>query len=224
MIADNIKNVTQRIARCCEKSGRLVDDVQLVCVTKEASVEEIDQAIEAGIRIVGESRIQDAMAKHRIIGDRVTWHLIGHLQTNKVKDAVKMFSLIHSLDSLRLAKEINKEAEKLGKVQDVLVQVNISGEETKFGIAPGGIVEFLKQLSSYRNINIKGLMTIAPEVDDAEKVRPYFRALRQLRDKINAMHLASCELSILSMGMTNDFEVAIEEGANMVRIGRAIFR
>lgn len=217
MIADNIKSVTERIARSCKKAGRRPEDVRLICVTKTASVKDIEEALRSGIiRSIGENRVQDAIFKHAIIGNRAEWHLIGHLQTNKAKDAVKIFSLIHSVDSLRLAKEIDGEASKIGKVQDILIQVNTSGEASKFGIEPAEAENLIKEVSLYHNINIKGLMTIAPEVSDPETVRPYFRALKELKDKINTLH-------ILSMGMTGDFEVAVEEGSNMVRIGRAIF-
>lgn len=216
MIADNLKSVRQRIARCCEKTGRPPEEVELVCVTKEASVDDAAQALVSGAKILGENRVRDALIKYKVIGDRATWHLIGHLQTNKVKDAVRIFSLIHSVDSARLAEEIDKSAAKIGKVQDVLIQVNVSGSATKFGLAADKVSDFLKEISLYRNISIKGLMTIAPEVSDPEKARPYFRMLRELKDRIDKSY-------ILSMGMTNDFEAAIEEGSEMVRIGRAIF-
>lgn len=216
MIADNIQSVTQRIASACEKSGRASSDVKLVCVTKMASIEAMEEAIAAGAHILGENRVQDASAKYAIIGNKAEWHLIGHLQTNKAKEAVRIFSLIHSVDSARLAKEIDREAAKINKVQDILIQVNVSGEESKFGIEPGSLENLLKEISAFSNVNIKGLMTIAPEVDDPETIRPYFRALRELRDRIS-------NLQLLSMGMTGDFEVAIEEGSNMVRVGRAIF-
>lgn len=217
MIAENIIAVTQRIARSCEKSGRPAGSVELICVTKEAAVEQMEDALNAGARIFGENRVQDAISKHRVIGDKAGWHLIGHLQTNKAKDAVKIFDLIHSVDSVHLAREIDKQAGKAGKIQNILMQVNTSGEESKFGVMPEAVADLLKDISIYPNIGIKGLMTIAPEVEDPETVRPYFRALRELRDKINGSWS-------LSMGMTNDFEVAIEEGATMVRVGRAIFK
>ena len=223
MISDNIRTVTQRIAKSCEKSGRPSDDVELVCVTKEADAGQIGEAIGIGVHTIGENRVQDALAKHRIIGDKAAWHLIGHLQTNKAKDALRIFSLIHSLYSVRLAGEIDKEAKKIGKVQDVLVQVNVSGEESKFGIASGELEGFFKETSLYKNINIRGLMTIAPLADDPEKSRPHFRRLKELRDTINDKRLTINELCVLSMGMTDDFEIAIEEGSTMVRIGRAIF-
>jgi len=248
MISDNIQSVRQRIAGCCEKSGRRPEEVRLICVTKTASVGQIEEALAAGVAALGENRIQDAVAKHAVIGDRAQWHLIGHLQTNKARDAVKIFSLIHSVDTIRLAKKIDKEAAKLGKIQDILIQVNpvrniisngvnTSGEASKFGIEPGKAEGFIKEVTLYPNINIKGLMTIAPEVDDLEKVRPYFRALRELKDRLSLVKIGTVPtlvkplpggqspfLPILSMGMTDDFEVAIEEGSNMVRIGRAIFR
>lgn len=217
MVADNLKNVTLRMSRCCEKAGRPPSSVKLICVTKTAGIDQICEAISCGCRDIGENRVQDAIVKHRAIGDKAVWHLIGHLQTNKVKDAVRIFSLIHSIDSIHLAKEISKEAGKISKTQDILIQVNTSGEESKFGLAPGEVTSFFNEVSLYPNINILGLMTIAPEVDDPETVRPYFRRLREIRDGV------SRKLQILSMGMTNDFEVAIEEGSTMVRIGRAIF-
>ena len=222
MIADNIKSVRHRIAMACEKAGRPAESVQLVCVTKEATVDQIREAIAAGVSILGENRVQDAVAKHGIIGDAASWHLVGHLQTNKVKDAVRIFSLIHSVDSLRCAEAIDKEAGKLGKVQDILIQVNTSGEKTKFGISEEQLTGLILKITALcRNISIKGLMTIAPERAQQEEVRPYFRELRELRDSVNA--ILNRNLTILSMGMTGDFEAAIMEGSTMVRIGRAIF-
>ncbi|MDP2929567.1 MAG: YggS family pyridoxal phosphate-dependent enzyme, partial [Candidatus Omnitrophota bacterium] len=211
----------QRISRSCEKSGRLPGDVKLICVTKEASLIQIGEVLALGVKNIGEHRVQDAALKYWVIGDKAIWHLIGHLQTNKVREAVRIFSLIHSVDSIRLAKEIDREAKKIGKIQDVLIQVNISGEESKFGLAPDNVAAFFREVSLYPNINILGLMTIAPEVDDPQKVRSYLRELRELRDELNAIR--NTQYTILSMGMTNDFEVAIEEGATMVRVGRAVF-
>ena len=222
MIADNVRSVMQRIARCCEKTGRSPDSVRLVCVTKEASIDAMRQAIGAGVKVFGENRVQDALAKYRVIGDAVEWHLIGHLQTNKVKDVVGVFSLIHSVDSLKLARAIDKEAAGQGRPQEILIQVNISREASKFGVAPEEAVDFFKETAAYRNIIIKGLMTIAPEAEAPEAVRTYFKALKGLLGKIN-MTLGT-KYETLSMGMTNDFEAAIEEGSDIVRIGRAIFR
>lgn len=224
MISENLKIVRQRISSACEKSARSAEDVGLVCVTKEAEIQQIEEVLTLGVKVIGENRVQDAVLKHKAIGDRADWHLIGHLQTNKAKDAVRMFSLIHSVDSLRVAEAIDKEALKLGKRQDVLVQVNTSGEESKFGIPPEQAEEIIKKIALYQNINIKGLMTIAPEATDPETVRPYFRVLRELKDKLNKLQAAPYKLELLSMGMSNDFEVAVEEGSNLVRIGRAIFK
>jgi len=221
MIADNLKSVIQRIARSCERSGRPESAIKLVCVTKEADVEDIQTAILAGVTDIGENRVQDAIAKYKAIGDRVTWHLIGHLQTNKAKDAVKIFSLIHSVDSMRIAVAIDKEASKIGKVQDILLQVNVSGEDTKFGMPVEDVDGFIEESALYSNINIKGFMTIAPEVSDPETIRKYFRTLREMRDRVNTAH--GEHYPYLSMGMTNDFEVAVEEGSIIVRVGRAIF-
>ena len=173
---------------------------------------------------MGENRVQDLVAKYNIIGDKAVWHLIGHLQTNKVKSAVRIASLIHSVDSIRLAKEIDREAQKIGKTQEILIQVNISAEASKFGIKPEESFNLIKEITLYQNINIKGLMTIAPEAGDPEQARQYFRALRELRDKLVALQPRPNNLQLLSMGMSDDFQVAIEEGSNMVRIGRAIFR
>jgi pyridoxal phosphate enzyme (YggS family) len=185
MIAENLEAVRRRIEAACRRAGRAVEEVGLVCVTKEASPAQIEEASRAGVRVFGENRVQDAVPKAALFAGRAEWHLVGHLQTNKAPDAVRIFSLIHSLDSLRLAEAIDKAASKAGKVQDVLVQVNTSAEETKFGIKPEEAEEFFKGLSLYRNISIKGLMTIAPEVKDAELARPCFRALRELRNRLN---------------------------------------
>jgi pyridoxal phosphate enzyme (YggS family) len=222
MISENLKAVTQRISRSCEKSGRPADAVKLVCVTKEASLSEIEEVLALGVKDIGENKVQDALVKYKAIGDRAIWHLIGHLQTNKVKDAVRIFSLIHSVDSVRLAKEIDAQAKKIGKVQDILIQVNMSGEESKFGVAPDEASKLFEEIALYPNINTSGLMTIAPEVLDPEETRPCFRRLRELRDELQNSQLTTHNLQ-LSMGMTNDFEAAIEEGSTMVRVGRAIF-
>lgn len=231
MIAENLVSVRQRIARACEKCGRPPDSVRLVAVTKEASADDAVALLGLGVRDLGENRVQELVSKYGIIGDKAAWHLVGHLQTNKARDAVRISSLIHSVDSARLAKEIDKEAKKIGKVQDILIQVNTSGEGTKFGVAPDEAVSLVKEISLCPNINIKGLMTIAPEVEDPGTVRSYFKMLRELRDELSSIPgkmgtvpaRGQSPFPELSMGMTNDFEVAIEEGATIVRIGRAIF-
>ena len=216
MIDDNLKSVRQRIATCCERSGRSIDEVKLIAVTKEASTEDADMVLSLGVKDIGENRVQDAAIKYGAIGERASWHMIGHLQTNKVKDAVRIFSLIHSVDSVRLAEVINKEASKIGKAQDILVQVNVSGEASKSGVEPDQAAELIKKISACKNVRVRGLMTIAPESEDPESSRPYFKVLSELQDRIGG-------LPELSIGMTGDFEVAIEEGATMVRVGRAIF-
>lgn len=224
MIAENLESVTQRIARSSERAGRPRDSIRLVCVTKEAAIEEMEEILRLGLKDLGESRVRDALLKYNAIGKRASWHMVGHLQTNKVRDAVRIFSLIHSVDSPRLARAIYEEAKRIDKVQEILVQVNTSGEKTKFGVTPEEAGRLIKDIALYENIKIKGLMTIAPETNDVGKIRACFRGLKELLDKINSLNLTAYSLQLLSMGMTNDFEIAIEEGANIVRIGRAILK
>jgi pyridoxal phosphate enzyme (YggS family) len=193
-----------------------------VAVAKTFPPEAIREAAEAGIRDVGENRVQEASAKFQVLGRDVTWHLVGHLQTNKVKKALEIFDWIHSVDSLRLAEEISRRAERVGREVDVLVEVNVSGEPSKFGVRPSELHRLIEQVVRLPHLRLRGLMTIAPLVDDPEKARPYFAALRELRDQLLRSGVAD-HLPHLSMGMTDDFEVAVEEGATMVRIGRAIF-
>jgi pyridoxal phosphate enzyme (YggS family) len=214
-IARNINELRQRIAAAASRAGRSADAITLIAVTKTAAVPDIQKAIEAGIGHFGESRIQDAESKIRQLnaaGLRPTWHMIGHLQRNKVKTALEIFDIIHSIDSLRLAQTVSAQA---NKNISILIQVNIAEEETKQGFSIAEAVGAAREISKLPNLSIRGLMTIAPMVDDAEEVRPVFRELRQLRDSLGLEHL--------SMGMSNDFEIAIEEGATMVRVGRAIF-
>jgi PLP dependent protein len=215
VIKENIVRIRQRIYAACNRAGRDLSEIAIVAVTKNRGIQEIKEALENGLADIGENRVQEALLKYSQLSVGC-WHLIGHLQTNKAKDAVKIFGLIHSLDSLRLAEEIDKQAVKISKVQDVLLEVNVSGEATKFGVKPDEAAGLIGEISGLKNIRVKGLMTIAPVSDNPQASRPYFRQLRELRDKIGG-------LEILSMGMTDDFEAAIEEGATMVRIGRAIF-
>jgi hypothetical protein len=224
MITENIQTITKKIKEACKKSGRKPEDITLVCVTKEASLKDIIEAINNGIDNIGESRIQDAVIKYNSLKkETVTWHMIGHLQRNKVKDAVKIFDLIHSVDSLKLAQAINKEAIKQKKLVDVLIEVNTSGEKTKFGVAPKKTEELAEEITNLSNLRLLGLMTMAPMVEDPEKSRPYYKKLKEIYDEVSDK-VAVAKMEYLSMGMTQDYEVAIEEGANMVRIGRAIFR
>ncbi len=221
MVKDNIVQIRERIISACSKVNRDPADIKIVAVSKGRGVEEIKEAISFGLNDIGENRIQEVLEKHNKlhaegIGSSIRWHMIGHLQTNKVKDAVKIFSLIHSVDSLILAQEINKRAAQINKTQDILIEIKTSPEATKSGVDPDRASEIIQGISQLQNIHIKGLMTIAPLVNRAEEARPYFKKLRQLRDSINMSYK-------LSMGMTDDFEIAIEEGAEIIRIGRGIF-
>lgn len=231
MIKDNIFKIKERIVQACSKVKRDPQEITVVAVAKGRTIDEIKEASDAGTRDIGENKVQEALLKYKHLTPNtcnltpIKWHMVGHLQTNKVKDALKMFDLMHSVDSLHLAQEINKQAAKINKIQDILVEVNASGEAAKFGLRPEETIGIIQEISEFKNINIRGLMTIAPLVDNPEESRPYFRKLRDLRDRINELNRQNRlnELNILSMGMSDDFEVAIKEGATMVRLGRAIF-
>lgn len=222
-VAQNFQTVRERVARAAERAGRDPDDVIIVGASKQVEVARIEQAMAAGLRHVGENYVQEAKPKVAAIGSRVTWHFIGHLQTNKARDAVRMFDVIHSLDRLELAKELSKRAAALGKIMDVFVEVNIAGEETKSGVAPNEVEALIRQAAELPNLRVRGLMTMPPLFDDPEKSRPYFRALRTLQENLTQKNIPNVELSHLSMGMTADFEVAVEEGATIVRLGTGIF-
>ncbi|HTP04702.1 MAG TPA: YggS family pyridoxal phosphate-dependent enzyme [Nitrospirota bacterium] len=222
-IADNLKMVTDRIASAAKRSGRDLLSVKLVVVTKTVDVDRIREAVDAGALILGENRVQEAKEKIEKLGPIASWHLIGHLQTNKAKYAVKLFYLIHSVDSLELAKEIDKQAAKFGKVQDVLIEVSIAGEASKAGVASENAVALVKGVAKLENISIKGLMTMPPYSASPEDSRPYFKKLRELSESISRENIPGVSMNELSMGMSGDFEVAIEEGATIVRVGTAIF-
>ncbi|MBW1838438.1 MAG: YggS family pyridoxal phosphate-dependent enzyme [Deltaproteobacteria bacterium] len=222
-IADNLKIIEERIANAASKAGRNAQDIKLIAVSKTVDAERIKQAIEAGATILGENYIQEARNKIKEIGQGARWDFIGHLQSNKAKYAVDLFEMIHSVDRLSLAQEINRVAEKKGKKVRILVQVNISGEETKSGINPQKVRTLIGEIASMSNLSLEGLMTMPPYFDDPEKARPYFTALRELRDTILKESIGDIILQELSMGMSGDFEVAIEERSTMVRIGTAIF-
>lgn len=222
-IADNLKTVTDRIVSAAKSSGRDLSSVKLVVVTKTVGVDRIREAVDAGASILGENRVQEAKEKIEKLGPMASWHLIGHLQTNKAKYAVKLFYLIHSVDSFELAKEIDKQAAKIGKVQDVLIEVSISGEASKAGVAPENAAALIKDAVKLKNISIKGLMTIPPFSDSPEDSRPYFKKLRELSESVARENIPGVSMKELSMGMSGDFEVAIEEGSTMVRVGTAIF-
>jgi hypothetical protein len=215
-------HVEERIAAACKRSGRRREDVQIVAVTKYVSVEATEQALQAGLIHIGENRWQDAQPKWEKLGSRGIWHFIGHLQTNKVKDVVGRFAYIHSLDRLSLAKEIDKKAAQMGIQANCFIQVNVSGEETKYGLDPDQLIPFAKELNAYPHIRIMGLMTMAPFEAEAEATRPVFRGLRELRNDLNKSGVFDYEAPHLSMGMSNDFEVAVEEGATWIRLGSVL--
>ncbi|MBC2715675.1 MAG: YggS family pyridoxal phosphate-dependent enzyme [Desulfobacteraceae bacterium] len=218
---DKIRNRIEQTALSC---GRNPLTVRLVAVSKTVPPENVKAAVDAGVFIFGENYIQEAMNKIEEIGDsRLSWHFIGHLQSNKAKYVVRYFDLIHSVDTLKLAQEINRQAKKLNKTQNILVQVNIAMEVTKSGVATKDTISLIKDISKLENLSVKGLMTMPPFFNQPEKVRPYFKTLAQLKDQILEESIEHIEMKELSMGMTGDFEVAIEEGATLVRIGTAIF-
>ena len=223
IIKNNLEIINKKIKKAALRADRNPEEIKLVAVTKTATIEQIEEAIKAGVKIIGESKVQEAKEKYQIITADIEWHLVGHLQTNKVKYAVEIFDCIHSIDSIKLAKEIDKRSLQFGKITNVLVEVNVSGEETKCGIKPEEVETFLKEISKFSRIRVRGLMTIAPIVEDKEEVRPYFRKLRELSKEIKSKNIKNVRMDYLSMGMSEDFEIAIEEGANMVRIGRGIF-
>lgn len=223
MISENLKNVLKRIDEAASRSGKRGHDVTLVCVTKTATVAQIEEAIASGAKTIGESHVQDAAAKFKTIGDRVKWHLIGHLQTNKVKDAVRIFDLIHSVDSFKLAEEISRRCAALRVAKEILIEIKTSEEATKSGVLPEHAVSLLEKVSELPNIKVAGLMTMAPVVPDPELARPYFARIKKIATIISDKRFRNVEMRYLSMGMSQDFEVAIEEGANIVRVGRAIF-
>ena len=221
---ERLERIRKRIADAAIACGRDPDSVRLVAVSKTMDAERVARAIDAGADILGENYIQEARDKFNALYDRhVAWHFIGHLQSNKAKYAVRMFELIHSVDSFKLAGALDREARKNGKTQDILVQVNISREETKSGIGESEAVELVARIAGLENIRVKGLMTMPPFFDAPEQARPDFRQLARLRDRTVAAGVPGVNMDELSMGMTGDFEVAIAEGATLVRIGTAIF-
>ncbi len=222
-IEENVKDIRSRIEKAAFRSGRGSEEIKLVVVTKTVEAERINQAIRNGIEIIGENRIQEAEAKFKDITEPVEKHLVGHLQTNKAKKAVELFDFIQSVDSVRIAEEISKRTLEKGKVMNVLVEVNTSGEETKFGIEPKQAFSLIETISRLEGIKIKGLMTIGLFSDNPEDTRPCFKKLKSLFEEIKSANILNIEMRYLSMGMTSDFEVAIEEGSNMVRVGTGIF-
>ena len=222
-IAENLMRVRERIESAAARSTMDAADILLIAVSKTKPTSLLEEALAAGATDLGENRVQEAVEKHGEIGDRANWHLIGHLQTNKVKHAVRVFDMIHSVDRLQLGQEISKRCEALGKKIPVLVQVKTSDEESKSGIAPAEAEELIGHLAGLPGIMVMGLMTIPAFADDPNDSRPAFSELRKLRDRLVATAIDGVEMRYLSMGMSNDFEAAIEEGSNLVRVGTAIF-
>jgi pyridoxal phosphate enzyme (YggS family) len=224
VIATQLKALQERIHTAARASGRPPESVRLVAVSKTVDTERVQSAIGAGVTILGENYIQEARDKFNALYDQgVAWHFIGHLQSNKAKYAVRIFDLIHSVDSLKLATALNKEAAKREKVQEVLIQVNLSGETTKSGVSADGVTPLLENAAGLDHIRIRGLMTMPPFFDDPEGARPFFEALAALKERLGQNPTPNADLTELSMGMTGDFEVAIAAGATLVRIGTAIF-
>jgi len=223
-IAANLAGVRERITAAAERSGRAPDEVVLVVVTKVRTIEEIREAIAAGAADLGENYVQEMVEKASALEDAgIRWHAIGHLQTNKVRQIAPFVSLIHSVDSLRVAREVDKRAAANGRKQPVLLEVNVAGEGSKFGLDEEGLFELAPQVVKLANARLAGLMTMVPYSDDPEASRPYYRRLRELRDELVVRGIPGDNMKQLSMGMTSDFEVAVEEGATLVRVGTAIF-
>ncbi|MCQ6279740.1 YggS family pyridoxal phosphate-dependent enzyme [Bacillus sp. EB600] len=218
-VAVNLEIIKQQINEACQKANRNPEDVRMIAVTKYVSIERAEEALEAGLTDLGENRDEGLLAKWEVLKDKPVWHFIGSLQTRKVKNIINIVDYIHSLDRLSLAEEINKRASKQMKC---FVQVNVSGEASKHGMDPIEVIPFIKQLHSLENIQIAGLMTMAPHTNDQGVLRSCFRQLKELRDEVQALNLDYAPCKELSMGMSNDFSIAIEEGATMVRIGTAL--
>ncbi|QQE75913.1 YggS family pyridoxal phosphate-dependent enzyme [Brevibacillus composti] len=224
LLKERLDQIEQRIAAACKRAGRERSEVKIIAVTKYVDETTIGDLLEIGVDHIGENRVQDALPKYEKWGDRGVWHFIGHLQTNKVKEVIGRFAYIHSLDRLSLAEAINKRGEALDLVVPCFLQVNISGEETKFGLSPNDVLAFLRETSNMRHIRIAGLMTMAPHVENPEETRPVFQGLREWKERINEWDFPHANITELSMGMSNDFEVAIEEGATYIRLGSVLVK
>jgi pyridoxal phosphate enzyme (YggS family) len=222
-VRDNLRALEDRISGACGRAGRSPDEITLVAVTKTVGPDRIQEAVDAGVKVVGENRVQEAEPKINAVTGEVIWHMVGHLQRNKAAKAVAMFDMIQSVDSARLAREIDRRCAEAGRSMDVLVEVNTSGEVTKFGVRPESAIDMVGEISEFPNLNVKGLMTIGAFTDDESAIRKCFGTLRGLMENLRRVSLSRVEARYLSMGMTSDFELAIEEGSDMVRIGTAIF-
>lgn len=223
MLKDRLEEVEERIQEACRRAGRDRSEVTLIAVSKTKPAEILKEAYDLGIRVFGENKVQELTEKYEVLPKDIRWHMIGHLQTNKVKYIADKVELIHSVDSLKLAETIEKEAAKRNRTIDILVEVNVAEEESKFGLKVEEVIPFIEKVAGFSHINVRGLMTIAPFVENPEKNRSVFADLRKLSVDITEKNIDNVNVSILSMGMTNDYEVAIEEGATMVRVGTGIF-
>lgn len=223
VIKDNVKRVLENIAESAVKSGRNPEDVTLVAVTKTVTAKEAQEVMDAGVLTLGENRVQSLLDKYEVLADKPTWHLIGHLQTNKVKYIADKVSLIHSVESLKLAEEIDRKFKAVNKTADILVQVNVSGEESKFGITPFDTFNLIEEISKLENVHIQGLMTMAPLIATPDECRKYFYELKKLSQKIDDKKYENVSMRHLSMGMSGDYKEAILEGATIVRVGSALF-
>jgi pyridoxal phosphate enzyme (YggS family) len=222
-VAGNIGRIRVTVAQAAARAGRSAAEVRLMAVTKTVDDRRIAEAVHAGVDLIGENYVQEAKRKIEASGKTGEWHLIGHLQTNKAKYAVRLFDMIQSVDRLDLAVELDRRAAAAGIVMKVLIEVSAAGEQTKSGVPPAGALDLVRRIAPLEHLLIRGLMTMPPWFDDPEEARPYFRALRELRDRIAAEGIGRVEMQELSMGMSGDFAVAVEEGATIVRIGRGIF-
>lgn len=223
MLEKNLRSVQEKIENACKKSGRCPEDVTLIAVSKTKPLVMLDEVYGLGIRQFGENKVQELTDKYEQLPKDISWHMIGHLQRNKVKYLIGKTTLIHSVDSFRLAQEIEKEAARKNCCIDILIEVNMAAEESKFGVSPEEVLPLVEQIADFHHIHIKGLMTIAPFVENPEENRIHFANLRKLSVDIAAKNIDNVSMRILSMGMTNDYEVAIEEGATIVRVGTGIF-
>ncbi len=223
-IKTNIDTILQKIQQAAADCGRAPEDITLIAVSKRKPAELVQNAIDAGHRDFGENYIQEAMEKiDLLVSNTARWHFIGHLQSNKAKFAVKYFDLIHTVDKLKLAKEINKQAAKIDKIQNILLQINIAEEETKSGVDADEVIDIIRQISKFSHVSLKGLMCMPPFFDDPEAARGYFKAVKHISLDVEKQNISGVSMTHLSMGMSNDFAVAVEEGATMVRVGTAIF-
>lgn len=223
MLKENLADVEAKIVKACENSGRQRDDVTLIAVSKTKPVETLKEAYDLGVRVFGENKVQELTDKYEALPKDIQWHMIGHLQRNKVKYIIDKVALIHSVDSIRLAETIEKEAAKHNITANILIEVNVAKEKSKFGLMPEELDELIDKIKDFNHIQVKGLMTIAPFVENPETNREIFRSLRKLSVDISNKNVDNVNVSILSMGMTNDYTVAVEEGATMVRVGTGIF-